>query len=159
MKNLKSDIDDRKELLTPPEIIKALGPFDLDPCAPVNRPWDMAKMHYTIEDDGLSLPWEGRVWLHPPVSDTLLWLHRLASSRNGVALIPARTEQLWFHQLVWKAHAVFFFQGKLHFYHSDGRRGRVANTATCLVSYFPADTESIFLARQSGSIKGTLVRL
>ena len=30
------------EWLTPPEILKPLGSFDLDPCAPINRPWDMA---------------------------------------------------------------------------------------------------------------------
>jgi hypothetical protein len=34
---MKSD-----EWLTPPGILKALGQFDLDPCAPVNRPWDTA---------------------------------------------------------------------------------------------------------------------
>lgn len=34
----------KDEWLTPPEIIKALGgpeSFDLDPCAPIKRPWDM----------------------------------------------------------------------------------------------------------------------
>ena len=47
--NMKTD-----EWLTPPEIIKALGPFDLDPCSPINRPWDTARKHYTIENNGLS---------------------------------------------------------------------------------------------------------
>lgn len=31
----------KDEWLTPPQIIKALGGFDLDPCSPINRPWDM----------------------------------------------------------------------------------------------------------------------
>lgn len=31
----------KDEWLTPPGIIKSLGEFDLDPCAPVKRPWDM----------------------------------------------------------------------------------------------------------------------
>ena len=48
--------------LTPPGIIKSLGEFDLDPCASLNRPWDTAKKHYTVEDDGLTKPWAGRVW-------------------------------------------------------------------------------------------------
>lgn len=47
------------EWLTPPEIIKALGAFDLDPCAPVVRPWGTAARHYTVQDDGLALPAEG----------------------------------------------------------------------------------------------------
>lgn len=44
------------EWLTPPEIIRKLGPFDLDPCSPVKRPWETAKNHYTEENNGLSLP-------------------------------------------------------------------------------------------------------
>lgn len=44
------------EWLTPPSILRALGTFDLDPCAPVNRPWDMASHHYSVADDGLSKP-------------------------------------------------------------------------------------------------------
>jgi len=32
----------KDEWLTPPDIIKALGPFDLDPCAPIVRPWPTA---------------------------------------------------------------------------------------------------------------------
>lgn len=54
------------EWLTPPYIIESLGEFDLDPCSPVNRPWDTAKHHYNINDDGLSKDWFGRVWLNPP---------------------------------------------------------------------------------------------
>jgi hypothetical protein len=52
--------------LTPPRILEALGEFDLDPCAPLERPWDTAKKHYTTEDDGLIQPWFGRVWCNPP---------------------------------------------------------------------------------------------
>ena len=29
--------------LKPPEILAPLGRFDLDPCAPINRPWDTAE--------------------------------------------------------------------------------------------------------------------
>ena len=54
------------EWLTPPYIINALAPFDLDPCAPVIRPWATARRHLTIEDDGLAHPWTGFVWCNPP---------------------------------------------------------------------------------------------
>lgn len=56
----------KDEWLTPPEIITALGPFDLDPCSPVNRPWATANNHYTILDDGYNKKWFGRVWCNPP---------------------------------------------------------------------------------------------
>ena len=82
----------KDEWLTPPEIIKALGSFELDPCSPINRPWDTAAKHYTIEDNGLSLPWHGRVWMNPPYGDaTEMWMQRLAEHGNGIALIFART--------------------------------------------------------------------
>lgn len=68
----------KDEWLTPPDIIKGLGSFDLDPCSPVNRPWDTADRHYTIEDDGLMQPWSGRVWLNPPYGrEATAWLDKL----------------------------------------------------------------------------------
>lgn len=35
------------EWLTPPDMILSLGSFDLDPCAPVTRPWPTAQQHLT----------------------------------------------------------------------------------------------------------------
>jgi hypothetical protein len=61
--------------LTPPAIIEALGgasSFDLDPCASSDRPWPTARRHYTVEDNGLILPWFGRVWMNPPYSNPLI---------------------------------------------------------------------------------------
>ena len=124
-KDFNSNTANNDEWLTPPEIIKALGPFDLDPCAPVNRPWDMAKKHYTVQDNGLYLPWAGRVWLNPPYGrETFKWMERLSEHGNGIALIFARTETKGFHEQIWrKAKAVFFFEGRLKFHYVDGRQG------------------------------------
>lgn len=58
------------EWLTPPWLLDVLGPFDLDPCSPIRRPWPTADMHYTAEDDGLSQPWHGRVFRRDAVSAT-----------------------------------------------------------------------------------------
>ena len=41
------------EWLTPPELVKQLGEFDLDPCSPINAPFLHAKENFTIEDNGL----------------------------------------------------------------------------------------------------------
>lgn len=92
----------KDEWLTPPEILQALGNFDLDPCSPVNRPWATARKHYTIKDDGLAQTWEGRVWCNPPYGQqTGVWLERLADHGSGTALIFARTEtEAWFRH-VW----------------------------------------------------------
>ena len=128
------------EWLTPPSIIKALGEFDLDPCAPAEgrRPWDMARKHYSVEDNGLAQPWTGRVWCNPPYGlEAARWLERLADHGDGIALIFARTETAMFFDHVWgKADALLFLRGRLHFHHVDGTRA-VANAGapSVLVAY------------------------
>ena len=46
-----------------------MGAIDLDPasCAEANE-YVKADKFFTIDDDGLSLPWNGRLWLNPPWS-------------------------------------------------------------------------------------------
>src|SRR4051812_36875613 len=82
--------------LTPPHIIEALGPFDLDPCAaPDPRPWPTAKTHWGRHDNSLNRPWFGRVWMNPPYGPKTQigsWMRRLADHGHGTALIFARTE-------------------------------------------------------------------
>jgi len=73
------------EWLTPPEIVRACGQFDLDPCAPIVRPWDTAARHFTVEDDGLAQSWDGRVWCNPPFGrEAIKWLRRMAEHGNGI---------------------------------------------------------------------------
>ena len=130
---MKSD-----EWLTPPQIVQALGPFDLDPCSPINRPWPTASTHYTAEDDGLSKPWFGRVWMNPPYgAEAAQWLKRLAEHGNGIALIFARTETAMFFDHVWPhASALLFIKGRLHFHYVDGRRAEANSGApSVLIAY------------------------
>jgi hypothetical protein len=117
---------------------EALGPFDLDPCAPVMRPWDMAARHYTVADDGLSKPWEGRVWLNPPYGqETGRWLERLSMHGDGIALIFARTETDMFFRWGWEcANAMLFLRGRLHFHRIDGSRAEAnAGGPSVLIAY------------------------
>lgn len=145
MRDFNTNTTNDDQWLTPPWIIETLGPFDLDPCAPVNRPWNTAKEHYTKLDDGLSKPWHGRVWLNPPYGkETFKWLAKLAEHKNGIALIFARTETLGFHEYVWnEADSIFFFKGRLSFYKVTGEKGGTANAPSCLVSYSPMNTDII----------------
>lgn len=115
--------------LTPPDIIQALGPFDLDPCAaPAPRPWPTAKRHITLPNDGLATPWpkEERAWVNPPYSTAEIgkWLKALADHDNGTALIFARTETDAFHRYVWeRATGLLFLRTpRLHFHYPDGTR-------------------------------------
>ena len=52
------------------------GIIDLDPCSDPKRRTP-ARRHFTVDDDGLSEPWHGTVWLNPPYSDTQAWLNQL----------------------------------------------------------------------------------
>lgn len=159
MRNFNSNTDNNDEWLTPPEILRALDPFDLDPCAPVSRPWPMARRHYTKEDNGLSLPWEGRVWLNPPYGrETFTWLARLADHKSGIALIFARTETRGFHEQIWqRACGIFFFLGRLRFHYVDGTRGGTANAPSCLVAWSEEDTQVIRKAESEGHLRGKLL--
>lgn len=140
----------KDEWLTPRDILAALGEFDLDPCAPVVRPWDTAKRHYSVLDNGLAQPWEGRVWCNPPYGlEAARWLSLCADHGNATALIFARTETRMFFDHVWpKAKALFFFAGRLYFRHVDGRRASAnAGAPSVLIAYDDYNAEAM---RQSG---------
>lgn len=128
----------KDEWLTPPYLLKALGSFDLDPCSPVERPWDTAKEHYTILNNGFNKGWVGRVWCNPPYgSEAAKWLARCADHGNCIALIFARTETKMFFDHVWpKAQGLLFLEGRLNFHHVCGRKaGANAGAPSVLVAY------------------------
>ncbi|MBY0438782.1 MAG: phage N-6-adenine-methyltransferase [Burkholderiales bacterium] len=138
MSSHHSAVAQRDEWLTPPHVLEALQPFDLDPCAPIVCPWPIAREHYTVMQDGLSQPWRGRVWLNPPYGPkTRLWMRRLAEHGDGIALIFARTETAIFFPWVWDhAAALLFLKGRLHFHYVDGRRAAANSGApSVLVAY------------------------
>ncbi len=150
----------KNEWLTPPDLIEALGPFDLDPCAPVDRPWDTATNHLTIRENGLSRPWVGRVWLNPPFGQEIPeWMARMSAHGNGIALVLARTETAWFQDHVFfspTAFSVLFLRGRLTFHHADGSPARGnCGGAPVLVAY-GRDSANALLA---SGIKGCLVPL
>lgn len=147
----------KDEWLTPPDILSALGDFDLDPCAPVVRPWDTAKNHYTELDNGLSLEWAGRVFLNPPYSDAGAWLSRLASHGNGIALVFARTDTRWFHSCIWeKADALLFLRGRIKFFHVDGSEAKGNCGAPSVLIAF---AHSNVVALQQSSLSGAFIDL
>lgn len=86
-------------------VLAQWGSIDLDPC------WDpesivQADKVYDIRqgEDGLILPWSGRVWLNPPYSSVEPWLQRAAqhASTGGevLAMVPASTGTSYWRRLV-----------------------------------------------------------
>lgn len=148
----------KNEWLTPPHILRRLGPFDLDPCAPINRPWDTAEHHYTIEDDGLKQTWFGRVFCNPPYDTALItqFIKRCAEHKNAIALTFARTDTRLFHDLIFpNADSILFIKGRLSFYHVSGEQGGTAGAPSCLISFDAANTEIL----KNCGIEGKLIIL
>lgn len=160
MPNMSNEVSGRGSVvwLTPPHIIEALGEFDLDPCASLDRPWDTAKHHYTEEQDGLIQPWFGRVWLNPPYGNGMEnWLRLLSQhSGGGIALIFARTETKTFFDFVWdKADAILFMKGRIKFHRPDGSQAQSAGSPSVLIAYGQNNVKAL----QESGIPGRLVLL
>lgn len=153
----QSPLNRKDEWLTPPHIIKALGPFDLDPCSPIDRPWPTAAHHLTENDNGLTATWFGRVWCNPPYSDIGTWLKKCVYHGNAVSLVFARTETAAFFRYVWnKADSVFFFANRLQFHHVSGVSSlRNAGAPSVLIAYGRNNVEAI----EDSGLKGKHVHI
>ncbi|MDR9817703.1 MAG: DNA N-6-adenine-methyltransferase [Candidatus Methanoculleus thermohydrogenotrophicum] len=96
---------------TPPEIVEAVrelfGIIDLDPCSNSHEaPNVPALVHFTREDDGLSRPWFGRVYLNPPYGKGIgPWIEKVREEHEAgrvtaaVVLVKAATDTRWFRVL------------------------------------------------------------
>lgn len=130
--------------LTPLFITDALGDFDLDPCGAPGHA--LAAQTYLIDNgqDGLALPWQGRVWCNPPYGrQTGPFLERLSDHGRGTALIFARTETSTWHASVWgRASAILFFKGRITFLDADGVPApHNSGAPSALVAYGDDDAE------------------
>lgn len=114
---------DGVEWYTPPHIIDAvlhtLGVIDLDPCADPGKSVP-ALRHMTEADNGLGLPWSGRVYMNPPYGRTIgAWTTTLRDALDhgmvteAVALLPARVDTTWWHDLA--PQEVCLIRGRLRF--------------------------------------------
>ena len=161
-------------VLTPPYILEALGPFDLDPCFGRPRPWNTAERMFCLEDeqDGLQLSWDGRVWLNQPYSNATAWARRMAGHNNGTMLVFARTETQWFQDYVFPvASGILFLRRRLNFFQPNGepvrtQKGKISNAGapSVLISYdypvgAPLNLMRLSLALANGKLAGRLVRL
>lgn len=126
------------EWYTPIELIKALGEFDLDPCAPISPLWNTAKTMYNKQDDGLSKEWFGRVWLNPPYSRPLIeqFVRKMADYGNGIALLFNRCDSKMFQDVIFeKATAMKFLRNRIKFYREDGTRGESPGCGSILIAF------------------------
>lgn len=113
------------EHYTPQVIIDAtlacLGEIDLDPCSNSQlSPNIPAARHFTADNDGLMMPWGGRVYMNPPYGREIDdWVAKLCLEyergdvTEAIALVPARTDTQWWLRL--RDYPVCFIIGRLTF--------------------------------------------
>ena len=119
------------------------GPFDLDPCCTVATA--KCRLYYTKEDDGLSMPWGvKRVFVNPPYGREIgKWVKKAYNeyAKRGtevVLLIPARTDNKWWHQYCMVAKYIVFIKGRVKFEQMDAPEGTPPMSApfpSCLVIF------------------------
>ena len=129
------------EWYTPKWIIDTLGPFDLDPCSPIVRPFDTATVHWTKEQDGLFMPWgkseDVRVWLNPPYSRPLVekFVKKMADHNNGIALLVNRQDNVMWQEVIFPtAASMIFMRNRIKFITPDGQAGKPF-FGSCLVAW------------------------
>lgn len=106
--------------LTPLEIVRSLGEFDLDPCGQE----DHATAAYIYPDKGLDRQWFGRVWLNPPYSEIDLWVDKWIEHGRGVGLFFARMDTAWCHRLYRVCSSMAFPRKRITFLQSDKTKPR-----------------------------------
>jgi phage N-6-adenine-methyltransferase len=96
--------------------------FTLDVCA---SKWNAKCANYFTKDsNGLQQHWRGRCWMNPPYGRTIgKWVYAAHTAVSlakeaevVVALLPARTDTRWFHDIILKhSYEVRFLKGRLTF--------------------------------------------
>lgn len=118
---------------TPQSYFHAMGcRFALDPCSPGADHWVPADRIYSKEDDGLSRPWEGFVFMNPPFGGRnghVPWLEKFFKHGNGIGIVRAYTSSAWWHEWMPRAEVILFPLGKTRFIPSAETRQRLEEDA------------------------------
>lgn len=140
---------------TPPSIMKALGRFDLDPCASTAQHHRTAETMWTVHDGGFLRKWFGRCWVNPPYGKhTVGWVRRLGDHGDGIALVFARVDTPLFQDEIFvRASGCLFLRSRIYFIKRDGTRAESSSGApSVLVAYGSRNMEALRMCGLRGSL-------
>lgn len=153
------------EWITPKWIIEAFNFlteksyfFDLDPCASNPQPWSCARNSYTIEQDGLSKPWVGCIWLNPPYGrQTTRWIQKMIKHDNGIAFTFARLDtELWQRYIFPTADGFLFLKGRISFSLPNGKTPKTkAGAPSVLIAWGNKNRDALIELCENDLIEGT----
>lgn len=139
--------------LTPPALVSLLGSFDLDPCGCPLSPYRLARSVYFPPQDGLILPWQGRVFCNPPYGPHVsTWVRRMANHGNGILLIFSRVEtKAW--EDVWRTGDAFLFPfSRISFRRADGERVRSGTAPSALIAFGAQNAHALSECHIAGAL-------
>lgn len=134
---------------------EVMGSIDLDPASNFFAN-EIVKAHtfYSIDDDGLTQRWYGKVWLNPPYgqhpdggSNQALWSSRLVEAyldgevQEALLLVNAVPGNIWFSKL-W-GFPICFVSKRIRFYNESVEAGQPTHSATPMCHAQPLTWASI----------------
>lgn len=142
----------KTEYYTPPAIIKAarlcMGGISLDPASSdIANNRVRADVFYDEKDDGLSLSWNGNIWLNHPFSrkGNPMWISKLlnevllGNAAQACCITYACTSEAWFRPLLTKPQC--FLIPRTNYLLPDGTVYRGV-TKGSVVTYFGRDNKT-----------------
>jgi len=152
------------EYYTPSGIIEAarlvMGGIDLDPASSaVANQRVQATRFFCAEDDALTVPWNGRVWMNHPFSREnnprfvrkLIEEYTSGRVSSACCITFAATSEAWFRPLL--AHPQCYIYGRTNYYLPDGTLKKGVSKGS-VVTYL-GDNEKAFreVFKQLGAVK------
>ena len=120
------------EWYTPPDLIEAardcMGGIDLDPASSDEAQQAVkGTRFFSVTDDGLSQPWDGRVWLNPPYAQPVInqFVEKVTTEPidQACVLVNNATDTKWGQTLLASGSIVCFLKSRVRFVSPRGTAG------------------------------------
>lgn len=139
------------------KVREVLGHIDLDPASNlIAQQRVMATHYYTKSTNGLSHPWNGKVWCNPPYSASLLkhftakflGEYELGNLKEGIMLTNSGTDTQW--NIPLRKGTQVYTEGRISFLQPDGTEKGKSSRGQCFTYLGPNPTKFIEVFTREG---------